>query len=62
VRVRSPLPDQIDNFSLLSAGVGSRFQLFRYLKGNVALGWPLIDGTVSKVGNSMLTFSVKAEF
>lgn len=62
VRVRSPLPDQIDNFSLLSAGVGSRFQLFRYLKGNVAFGWPLIDGAVSKAGNGMLTFSVKAEF
>jgi len=62
VRVRSPLPDQIDNFSLLSAGVGSRFQLFRYLKGNVAFGWPLIDGAVSKAGDGMLTFSVKAEF
>ncbi|MFZ4747557.1 MAG: ShlB/FhaC/HecB family hemolysin secretion/activation protein [Sphingomonas sp.] len=62
VRVRSPLPDQIDNFSLLSAGAGGRFQLFRYLKGDVAFGWALIDGAVSKVGDGMLTFSVKAEF
>jgi hemolysin activation/secretion protein len=62
VRVRSPLPDQTDNFSLLSAGVGSRFQLFRYLKGNVAFGWALIDGAVTQAGDGMLTFSVKAEF
>lgn len=62
VRVRSPLPDQKDSFTLVSAGAGTRFELFRHLKGGIAYGFPLLDGTVSKVGDGMLTFSVKAEF
>jgi hypothetical protein len=32
------------------------------LKATLAAGFPLIDGTVSKPGDGMLTFSVKAEF
>jgi len=61
-RVRSPLPDQKDRFTLLSAGAGTRFQLFRYLKGSLGYGFPLLDGTVSKAGDGMVTFSIKAEF
>ncbi|WP_310474580.1 ShlB/FhaC/HecB family hemolysin secretion/activation protein [Sandarakinorhabdus sp.] len=62
VRVRSPLPDQQSEFSLLSAGAGARFQLLRYLKGNLAYGWTLVDGVVRRAGDGMLTFSVKGEF
>lgn len=62
VRIRSPLPDQQETFSLVSAGAGARFEVFKYLKANLAYGFPLIDGTVSQAGDGMLTFSVKAEF
>ncbi len=62
VRVRSPLPDQDSEFTLVSAGAGGRFQLLRYLKGNVAYGWALVDGVNRQAGDGMLTFSVKAEF
>jgi hemolysin activation/secretion protein len=62
VRVRSPLPDQQSTFSLISAGAGIRLEAFTYLKATLAAGFPLIDGTVSKPGDGMLTFSVKAEF
>jgi len=62
VRVRSPLPDQQSTFSLVSAGAGLRVEAFTYLKATLAAGFPLIDGTVSKPGDGMLTFSVKAEF
>jgi hemolysin activation/secretion protein len=60
--LRRPLPDQTASFTLISAGAGTRFQLLRYFKGNLAYGFPLIDGVVSKAGGGMITFSVKAEF
>lgn len=62
VRVRSPLPDQQAEFTLVSAGAGTRFQLLRYLKGDLAFGWALVDGVVRRAGDGMFTFSVKAEF
>ena len=62
VRVRSPLPEQTDAFTLVSIGGGTRFQLFKYLKGNVAFGLALIDGAATKAGSGQLTFSVKTEF
>ena len=62
VRVRSPLPEQTDAFTLVSIGGGTRFQLFKYLKGNVAFGLALIDGAATKAGSGQLTFSVKTDF
>ncbi len=62
VRVRSPLPDQKDQFTLVSVGGGTRFQLLKYLKGNVAFGLALLDGSATKAGDGQLTFSVKTEF
>ena len=62
VRVRSPLPDQKNEFTLVSIGAGARFNLLRYLKGNVAYGFALTDGSATSSGDGQLTFSVKAEF
>lgn len=62
VRVRSPLPEQRGSFTLVSIGAGSRFQLLRYLKGNVAYGTALTRGSATRPGNGQLTFSLKAEF
>jgi hemolysin activation/secretion protein len=62
VSVLSPLPDQQVNFTLVSVGGGARFQLARYLTGNIAYGVALTDGTETLVGDGQLVFSVKAEF
>ncbi len=62
VRLRSPLPDQTSIFRLVSAGAGARFQLLRYLRGDLAYGFPLLEGVSSRAGAGMFTFSVKAEF
>lgn len=62
VRVRSPLAEQIDNFTLASIGAGARFQVLRYLRGEVAYGYALRDGTATDSGDGTVLFSVKAEF
>lgn len=62
VRVRSALAGQQEQFTLVSVGAGTRFQLFKYLKANLAYGVALLDGSVTEVGDGQFTFSVKAEF
>ncbi len=62
VRVRSASADQTDQFTLVSVGGGTRFQLLRYLKGNVAFGLALLNGATTRAGTGQLTFSVKTEF
>lgn len=62
VRVRDPLSEQIDSFTLVSIGAGARFQMLRYLRGEVAYGYPLRDGTATDEGDGTVLFSVKAEF
>ena len=44
VNVIAPLPDQTEEFDLASTGLGLRLQLLRYLKGELAVAVPLIDG------------------
>lgn len=62
ISVLSPLPDQQTSFTLVSVGGGARFQIARYLTGNLAYGVALTDGTDTLVGEGQLVFSVKAEF
>ncbi len=62
IRVKDALSEQTDSFSLLSAGVGTRFRLFKYFSGHVVLGFPLLDGVTTKVGDKKVTFSIKSEF
>ena len=59
--LRSPLAEQDDEFALMSAGFGARFQLFKYLSGNLTLGFPLRTSTASSRGDQQFNFSVKAE-
>ncbi len=62
IRLRDTLEEQVDNYSLLSVGVGTRFRLFKYFSGHVAAGFPLLDGVATKVGDKKITLSVKSEF
>ncbi len=62
VRIRRPLPDQTDTFTLVSVGGGARVQLFRNVRGDVAYGVALTDGSTTSAGDGQIVFSVKAEF
>ena len=62
LNVLAPLPDQTDTFDLASAGLGLRVQLLRYVRGEVAVAVPFIDGTVTRADRPRATFSVKSEF
>lgn len=49
-----------EEVKLWSAGVGTRFQLFKYLSGEAVLGWP-IERSARGYG-PYATFSIKAEY
>lgn len=53
-------PEVDDSFTLWSAGVGTRFQFFKYLSGDLAVAWPLVKG--SRERKPYAVFSVKAEY
>ncbi len=57
-----PLADQKAEFTLYSAGVGTRFQLLRRIDGNLLLGVPLAAARGSEVGRAYTMFSLKAGF
>jgi hemolysin activation/secretion protein len=50
------------SFSLASAGLGMRFQVWKYLNGVLDLGFPFLDLAPVKAGDPKLHFSVAAEF
>lgn len=60
IRVRDPASGAADHFQLWSAGVGTRFQFFKYLSGEAALAWPLHNAARGE--GPFATFSVKAEY
>ncbi len=62
VNVIAPLQDQTEEFDLASTGLGLRLQLLRYLKGELAVAVPLIDGSQTRAYRPRATFSVKSEF
>ncbi|MES2706609.1 MAG: POTRA domain-containing protein [Verrucomicrobiota bacterium] len=60
--LNDPLPGQADQFSLLSAGVGSRLSLRDHFHASVDAGIPLRDaGTVSS-GDWLVTFRLWTDF
>jgi hemolysin activation/secretion protein len=60
--VLDPLPQQAFYFNLYSAGLGLRFDVLKYLKGDVAVAIPLTDGAVTLKYRPRATFSLKSEF
>lgn len=62
LNVIAPLPDQTDLFELASAGLGLRVQLLKYVRGEVAVAVPFIDGTATRADRPRATFSLKSEF
>ncbi|HEY5237617.1 MAG TPA: ShlB/FhaC/HecB family hemolysin secretion/activation protein [Rhizomicrobium sp.] len=54
--------DQQSEFTLYSAGVGTRVQLLRYLSGIADVAFPLRSGPDTKAWRPVVNFSVKTEF
>jgi hemolysin activation/secretion protein len=59
-RVKDAGAEQIDSFTLWSAGVGGRFALLGRLSGEVAVGYPIKGG--GRPRDPYASFSVKAEY
>jgi hemolysin activation/secretion protein len=59
-RMLDALPEQIATMTLWSAGVGAKFQLLKYLSGDVSVAFPLTRGVRKR--SPYAGFSVKAEY
>lgn len=62
LRLHQPLAQQQSSFSLAGAGIGTRLQAFDILYASADLGFPLVDGVVTKAGAPFLHFRVWSEF
>jgi hemolysin activation/secretion protein len=60
--VLHPLPEQQSQFDLWSYGVGTRFKLFNYVNGMVALSVPMISQTYSQARDPRVNFRIWGEF
>ncbi|MDS0859789.1 BamA/TamA family outer membrane protein [Burkholderia pseudomultivorans] len=58
----SPLPEQTSSFNLLSVGVGTRLQLFKYASADFEAGWPLKAGVYTKQYSPRFDFYVRLGF
>lgn len=62
LRLKSPLPEQDDRFSLYSVGLGTTFKVGQYLAGRVDIGYPLIDGPRTRKHDPRVNFSLTATY
>lgn len=62
LRLRSPLVEQQDRFSLSSAGVGTSFRMGQYFAGRVDVGYPLRAGTRTEKHDPRVNFSLTANY
>ncbi|AOY97827.1 hypothetical protein BKK79_36970 (plasmid) [Cupriavidus sp. USMAA2-4] len=62
LRLRDPLPEQRRSYTLLGAGFGTSFRLFRTLTGKLDVGWPLRDAQRTRAGSPTVNFNVRANF
>ena len=62
LRLRSPMPEQKDAFSLGSIGLGSSFQVFDHVNFRFDYGYPLTDGPTTTQGAHRLHLSIGTSF
>ena len=60
--VLDSLPEQRSVFPLMSFGVGSRMDFLSHFTGNVVMGMPMRNGTVTKAWHPSIQFSATTEF
>ena len=62
LRLHDPLPEQEDEYSLASVGLGTRASLSKWLSGSLDWGYPLLDSPNTQKHDARLHFSVQATF
>jgi hemolysin activation/secretion protein len=62
LRLKSPLPEQDERFSLYSVGLGTSFKVGTYLSGRIDIGYPLIDGPRTQKHDTRVNFSLTASY
>ncbi|WP_213773052.1 ShlB/FhaC/HecB family hemolysin secretion/activation protein [Bradyrhizobium sp. dw_78] len=60
--VLHPLPDQQSQFDVWSYGVGTRFKVFNYMNGMLALSVPMISQTYTRANDPRFNFRIWGEF
>ncbi|WP_228022287.1 MULTISPECIES: ShlB/FhaC/HecB family hemolysin secretion/activation protein [unclassified Pseudomonas] len=60
--LHEPLPEQDDEYSLASVGLGTRASLSKWLSGSLDWGYPLKDGPNTQKHDPRVHFSVQATF
>ncbi|HTJ94973.1 MAG TPA: ShlB/FhaC/HecB family hemolysin secretion/activation protein [Pararobbsia sp.] len=58
----SPLPEQISSFNMLSLGIGSTMQLFKYASADLEMAFPLKAGISTRAYNPRFDFYIRASF
>ncbi|WP_233839116.1 ShlB/FhaC/HecB family hemolysin secretion/activation protein [Paraburkholderia sp. ZP32-5] len=58
----SPLPEQTSEFTLVSAGVGTRIQLMKYASAALEMAFPLRSATYTKAYSPRFQFYVRGTF
>lgn len=62
LRLRDPLPEQKERFTLASVGIGTRMQVLDWLSGNLDWGYPLRASTNTEKHDPRVSFSLRASF
>uniref|UniRef100_UPI000D3794B9 ShlB/FhaC/HecB family hemolysin secretion/activation protein n=1 Tax=unclassified Variovorax TaxID=663243 RepID=UPI000D3794B9 len=62
LRLKNPLPEQADRFSLYAVGVGTSFKVGSYFSGRVDVGYPLTDGPRTRKHDPRVNFSLTASY
>lgn len=62
LKLRERLPEQDDNFTLASVGVGSSFRISDHFNFRFDYGYPLSDGPTTTQGAHRLHFSIGASY
>ncbi|MBN9408149.1 ShlB/FhaC/HecB family hemolysin secretion/activation protein [Variovorax sp.] len=62
LRLRSPLAEQDDRFSLSSVGVGTSFRLGQYVAGRIDIGYPLKAGPRTERHDPRVNFNLSASY
>jgi hemolysin activation/secretion protein len=61
-KIQQPLPEQEAQFNMWSYGGGTRFKLFNYVNGMVALAMPMISQSETQANDPHVLFSISGEF
>lgn len=62
LKLRDPLPEQQDTFSLASVGLGTSFRLGEQISARVDIGYPLKAGPRTEKRDPRVNFSVNASY